>query len=196
MMTPPDGRPDGNHDILDHEAQNLRPDETRLLKFIQAHRNDRDHGFKEFQTSGLLPQVKFFDEELPTHGGADREALIEKCLAYFANQQIISFDPDNGLEVGNNNGQRVGATYSRAASRKYVYMNELQKFFKDKKSLMIYQHKPRFQLLDPVIKGKEALLRKYFPEENIFFVHHTRVFFIFVVQPHHQDINYQLFESP
>lgn len=187
MMTPPDGRPDGNHDILDRETKNLRLDESRLLEFIQAHRNDRDHGFKKFQTSGLLPRVKFFDEELPTHGGVDREALIQRCLASFKEQEVIFFDPDNGLEVRSN-------PYHQAESRQYVYLKELKTFFDAGKSLVVYQHKS-FHSLDVIINSKMDMLKEYFKNHNIFIVSHTRILILFVVQPGHEVINYQLFES-
>ncbi len=188
MLTPADGRSDGNHDIPHRDTVYLQPDEARLLEFLQTHRKDRDHGFKQFQTSGLLPGVTFFDDTMPARGGPERNALIQRCSSFFSNEDVISFDPDNGLEVPT-------VPYNRLRSDKYVYVNELKFFVDSGKSLMIYQHKPMHQKLNKVEDSKRRLLEKFFPQQNIFFINHTRVFFIFVIQPHHNAINIKLFES-
>ncbi len=183
MLTPPDSGGDGNHDIPDRDTLNLQPDEVRLFEFLRAHRVNRDHGFREFQSSGLLPDVKFFDEELPTCGGAERETLIGRCLSYFSDRDVIFFDPDNGLEV-------TTVPYHQSGSEKYVFLTELRLFFDHGKSLIIYQHRPQRQNFEQVIDSKMAILEKYFPKKNIFFAYHTKdVFSIFITQPHHEIIN-------
>jgi hypothetical protein len=62
-----------------------------------------------------------------------RSAWIERCFELTANCELVFFDPDNGLEVNS-----VPKTHAKAG--KYIYWDELSRFWKRGNTLFIYHH--------------------------------------------------------
>ena len=92
---------------------------------------------------GLLPSTtRFFAEPISTSDiiAADRrervrqrDAWLRACLRYTAACELVFFDPDNGLEIAS-----VPKHHPRAG--KYVYWEELARFWQRGNSLLVYHH--------------------------------------------------------
>ena len=62
-----------------------------------------------------------------------RSAWIERCFELTANCELVFFDPDNGLEVNS-----IPKTHPRAG--KYIYWDEISRFWSRGDTLLIYHH--------------------------------------------------------
>ena len=83
----------------------------------------------------LVPGASYFDTVLRDHRLA-RAEYFEAARQVLRNSDLVFVDPDNGIEVPST---KLGA----AESSKYVYWAELQAFYADGQSILVYQHFPR-----------------------------------------------------
>jgi hypothetical protein len=92
---------------------------------------------------GLLPEdTVFCDAWISSADGLPssprerlrhRDAWLEACLAVTARCNLVFFDPDNGLEIPS-----VQKAHIKAG--KYVYWEELERFWQRGVSLLVYHH--------------------------------------------------------
>lgn len=135
MLTPPDGRSDGNKLAYLDQPERYRdfdPDLFDLLKGAAAVPDDRR--LRSIKESGIIPGAVYFNDTLPD----DREgraAYMTACSQALRDVDLVFFDPDNGMEVAKKKGHRD--------SSKYVYLDEIASFYAAGKSVLIYQHFPR-----------------------------------------------------
>jgi len=130
----------------------------------------------------LFKKYKFeFIHDIIEDNKKSREDYFKRVYESVEKNDIIFFDPDNGLEVkshkkGNKN------------SSKYVYWDEVKEVYRRKKNLLIYQHfphVPKEEYLKKRVKECRAELNIN-NEAEIISIKTKNVVFFFIVQ---NDIN-------
>lgn len=126
-------------------------------------------GVRAIEEAGLLPRAAFHG--LLLDDDADRRvayfAMLRKGLG---DDDLVFFDPDNGLEV---QSVRAGSR----GSHRYLYWEEALGCVASERSLCIYQHIPRV----PRDAYTESLLRRLsadVPTHDVFAVRTSRVAFL------------------
>lgn len=134
MLTPSDGRPDGNKLAYLQQPERHRHIDPELFDILghAAAEPDRRR-LATIENSGAIPGTAYHNELLPDEL-AGRHAFMGRCAYEFRDVDLIFFDPDNGLEVSLPKG--------RKNSSKYLYLDEVAAFYASGKSLLIYQHFP------------------------------------------------------
>jgi hypothetical protein len=137
MLTRSDGSSDGNK--LGYLS---RPDEyqsfdSELFEVLARVATEPDgRRLQSIEESGVIPNADYFNAVL-SDDRASRIEFMERCSGAFAEADLIFFDPDNGLEVSLPKG--------RKNSSKYLYLDEVEAFYRVRKSLLIYQHFPHVE---------------------------------------------------
>ena len=84
------------------------------------------------EDSDLLDATTFYSEGVPDDRDG-RHRWAEGLYGAAKDANLVFLDPDNGIEI-------PSKPYGRKHSSKYVYWGELERLWKDGKSLLIYQH--------------------------------------------------------
>lgn len=138
MLTPPDGRTDGNKLTYLNRPDLHRHFDPELFDLLgQAAAEPDQRRLAAIEESGVIPGATYFNEVLSDRSPA-RAAYITACAASFADVDLVFFDPDNGIEVRS-------IPVGRRNSSKYVYLDELRCFYEAGKSILVYQHFPRIE---------------------------------------------------
>ncbi len=109
------------------------------LKHIVAGRRN----IKEIEGGRILPkETAFYSEPIPYSSTSpfkrevDRENWFRESLSRLNNVDIIFLDPDNGIQT-----DKVRKTMIKAI--KYVFRDEIKRYYELGKSLIIYNHRDR-----------------------------------------------------
>jgi hypothetical protein len=116
----------------DHDAR-LYDELCRLLA------TGVDRSILHAEAWGLVPRARYFPALLGD-SRVDREAYFARAWGYLADQPLIFFDPDIGLET---RSIRPGHKHSS----RYLFWNEVEETFRLGHSVVIYQHFPRQERL-------------------------------------------------
>jgi len=138
MLTPDDGRTDGNQiDYLKRPKRwaSLDPNLFEYLRECVLTNGDRRVSLIE--RSGLLHSTTYFSEKVP-RSQSKRNLLFQRMLSAADDCDLVFLDPDNGIEV-------PSTPYGQRGSEKYVYWREIRCLFNHGYSLLIYQHFPRVE---------------------------------------------------
>ncbi len=197
MLTPDDGRADGNmrayldegatsewrhydealHDLLASEVS------VRALKDKQLRLRTYDQ-FLSIERRVLIKGGVYFNDYLTRHL---KHELIDDSRVYFeraaeifssANADLIFFDPDNGLT------QTCSITNARAI--KYLYFREAKKLYDSGKSPVVYQHFP-FVPRDKFIPDIIRRLSEFLGGCTVRAFETPNVLFLVAVQPEHEQ---------
>jgi hypothetical protein len=99
MLTPPDGRPDGNKVEYLKQPDQYRAYDPELFDLLAKEVGETGpRRLRAIEKSGIIPRAIYFNEYLADHAGM-RRAYFEAALEAMAKADLISFDPDNGLDV-------------------------------------------------------------------------------------------------
>jgi len=131
MLTPDDGRSDGNFTQYLAQPGRWRHFDPQLFDALAA-AVPSGRSVRVFPSLELLRSARFVDEIVPDSAAA-REACFSAARALLGGSDLVFVDPDNGLEIAS---CRVG----RKGSSKYVRREELRTLFQDGPSLLVYQH--------------------------------------------------------
>ncbi|MBW7887917.1 MAG: hypothetical protein H3C35_06105 [Bacteroidetes bacterium] len=139
----------------------------------------RKRNVKEIEKNNVLKkEVQFFSEELQSK---NRKEWFTKSIGVLKHADIIFCDPDNGIEV-------QSCSIEKPESVKYLYLQEMKKYYELGKSLIIYQHgirkKKNIQFLE-----RKAQLVKYLniSSENVRAVYSKRRFYFILMQKNHKQ---------
>ncbi len=129
----------------------------------------------------ILHNAKFYtDQILPeSKNGFNRSNWFKESCEYLKNCDVFFLDPDNGIET---------KSCTRKKLPKYVLIDEIEKYYKYGKSLIIYQHldmKPNEERLKRYKEIKSLLFA-----ERIFYLRYHRQSardYIFILQQKHYD---------
>jgi hypothetical protein len=118
------------------------------LKKVQAPPQESD--LQRIEAEGIVPGATFFDEDTPNKL-AERQAFHARCMAAFADRDLVFFDPDSGLQV-------KPVPKGRKRSNKYVFECEIGDHYRTGRSALIYQHFPMHVTHDVCIANAASRL--------------------------------------
>ncbi len=178
MLTPPEEAGGGRSvEYLDDPAawRELDPPLFDLLgESMSGDRRD----LTSLERSDLLPGARFHSPPLPREA-EERTTYFRKMREAFADQDLVFFDPDVGLE-----GER--GPVRRADSVRYLTWEELVRTYRAGHSVLVYQHFPREpHRLFVEQRVRELLARTEAPEAHSFRWSAAHVVFLLAVQPDH-----------
>ena len=132
MLTPPDGRPDGNKIMYLSRPDEWRRRDPQLFDVLQTAAARKQRHVSGLERSGLLPAAKFYSEPLcdDTHR---RVAYFNTALKALEDTDLLFFDPDTGLEVSS-------VPYGQSGSSRYLYWREVEEAGRRGGSLVVFQH--------------------------------------------------------
>ena len=133
---------------------------------------------KRIETDGIVPGATFFNDDTPDKL-VERQAFHRRCIATFADRDLVFFDPDNGLEV---KSVRKG----RKRSSKYVFECEVGDHYRAGRSALIYQHFPRHVAREACIANAASRLAARLPGVSIWSTVTPHVVFLLAVRPEHE----------
>ena len=177
MLTADDNRNDGQ--ILDYLGQPNQWQGYDPPLFKKLHSIVNKHCQRTVslvQSLDILPGAAFAAHLLPDDAKS-REKIVLSAFDSFSGNEVVFFDPDNGLEV-------QSKPLGRKNSNKYVYFSEVTKAFARGHSLLIYQHFPRINR-DQYIADRTSQLHKAAKTSTIFSFSTSFVCFFVVPQKEH-----------
>jgi hypothetical protein len=178
MLTPPDGRADGNKvGYLDDPTKWGRYDPPLfdVLKSV-VHDQPRER-LREIERSGIVPGAVYFNDIL-ADDLAGRQKYFTEAAKKLSATSLIFFDPDNGLEVASN-------PKGRKDSSKYLYFDEVAAAYSAGHSVLIYQHFPR-ERRDTYVARLGSRLRQVAPDALLWEFRTSHVVFLLLAQPRHE----------
>ena len=122
---------DGERELTEKEIS-INPELYEVLVKSRSLNNRNVYNIEAYFKKHIRHGVKYFTE-LHTQDCNEIE-YEEKAVKQLADQNIIFFDPDNGIEV---------SSMTKANKYKYISYHLLQRFWNLGKSLIIYQHNDR-----------------------------------------------------
>ena len=179
MLTDADSGNDGKFIEYLREPQKWRAYNAAL--FDSLVRCVHDTGIRTVKWAhqpGFLPSTVFYDALLTDKIDA-RQQYFERFLEMAQGNDLVFFDPDNGLEV---RSTAVG----RKGSSKYVYWDELTRTFTAGYSILMYQHFPRIDHKVYLKRLAEDAGRRTGMREIISFST-ANVVFLLIPQPRHLE---------
>ena len=133
MLTPPDGRSDGNKVEYLSQPDKWRHFDPELFNLLKSAVDEPDNRrLGVIEDSGAIPGAEYFNDHLPEQQ-AGRRKYFGGALTQLADCDLIFFDPDNGLEI-------PSMPKGRQGSYRYLYGDEIRKAYDRGHSLLIYQH--------------------------------------------------------
>lgn len=135
MRTARDGRTDGRRVGYLEDAAGLGALDpavfTALGGMIQAGRRS----VAALQATGVLPGARFYQGMLRDDAAA-RARYFERVWRELGPEDLVFFDPDNGLQVRS-------VPHGRRNSCKYLFWHEVERALGERRSVCVYQHFPR-----------------------------------------------------
>jgi hypothetical protein len=182
MLTENDIRNDGGRIIYLRQREDFRfydPDlfdalhhavikkDSRTILWIKKHRLiSHARYLNEYVSDNINHRQQYFDRLSPIAQGSD----------------LIFFDPDNGIEI-------KSKSKGKKDSNKYLYWDEIERFWKLGYSLLIYQHFPRVNRPGYIRKVSKALSKNIRTSEIITFKTSTVAFFLLTQSRHRKKIH-------
>lgn len=175
MLTPPDGRADGNkRGYLGEPAKHRHFDPELFDTLLAADAPEGSRRLQAIEESGAVPEAVYFNDPLPT-GEGERDRFMARCGEALAECDLVFFDPDNGLEV------KSVQRWSPDAKR-YLYLRELAAYYTTGRSILIYQHFPRIER-DAFIASTIERLHDIAPDSVVRPFRTPHVAFLLVLHP-------------
>jgi hypothetical protein len=165
------------------------PDLCQSLKIIVKSKN---RNIAAVQESGIFPSDTIYYDSPLAYGKNipidKRESIraqwLQKGYDIVKGQDIIFFDPDNGLEV-------KSVKMHNLKGPKYVFYDDLPTIIDRQQSLVIYQHLCRSEDAKNQIERRGDEMKNKLGVKNVFAIRYrrgpARVFFI-IPSPHHTNI--------
>lgn len=179
MLTPPDGRPDGNKvAYLNQPAyERFDPPLFALLKQVKDAPDGRR--LVLIEESGIIPGAVYVNAIVPDKL-PERQAWFTAALTTLQGCELIFFDPDNGLDVAS---KRKG----QLNSSKYLYRDEVAATYRAGHSVLIYQHFPREER-QAFIERIAADLHALTPGSQVWVFRTSHVAFFLLIHPQHDRV--------
>lgn len=173
MLTPDDGRPDGN--IRSYLNAKTDPHDPELFQSLKtfAHRRHVAH----IEGSTLITGANYFGELVPQDIEARKDYFI-RLKSLSAKSDLVFLDPDNGIEVRS-------CPKDRRNSPKYIYWDELAEICGQGKSLLVYQHFPRVKR-DVYVPWLIKEAKQRLSAKTVIMLKAGNVGYLLVLQPKHE----------
>lgn len=174
MLTASDGRADGGRLAYLDDPERFAELDPEAFTALGALVRGGRRSVAAVQDAGLLGQARFHAALLGDEPAA-RERYFANLLAALGVEDLVFFDPDNGLPV-------ASVTRGRRNSCKYLYWHELERALEERRSVCVYQHFPRVQRAVYVDTRVQAL-RERFPNHAAFAVSSSSVAHLVCARP-------------
>lgn len=177
MLTPPDGRTDGNKiQYLKQPAKWRFYDPLLFDALCSVTKIEGEDRLSSLEKSGILPNTCFFNVALDDDLRS-RESFFAQASARLRNTQLVFYDPDNGIEIPSKpKGHRNSA--------KYIYLDEIVATFAQGQSALVYQHFTR-ENRQHFIERLAKTLSSTIPDASIWTFRSPHVVFILLAHPNH-----------
>lgn len=161
-----------------------------LYKKLKEKVGNKQRNIKSIEDGYVLPKSTIFYTEPipymslnPKEREADREKWFAKSLHKLETANIVFLDPDNGIQT-----KSVRKTHKRAV--KYVFDDEIQRYYEAGKSLIIYTHRDRSKESD--YKQKLLDIKDILNDEEkmrvLKFKRYSVRHYLFLMQKEHENL--------
>ena len=123
----------------------------------------------------IVPGTTFFNEFVP-NSRTERNSYHTRCMAAFADRDLVFFDPDNGLEVKSATGKKRS---------KHVLLDEVADHYAGGRSVLFYQHLGQTLPRRAFAEEKAAKLRAVLPGASMSAFDTPHVVFLLAARPEH-----------
>lgn len=175
MLTEPDGTTEGGKTKYLNQENKYRHFDPILFDYLSAMINTQQRKVWSMPTD-LLPST-IFHSDLLTDRGHERLDYFQKLRQIAVDAQLIFFDPDNGLEI-------KSVQKGRKRSSKFVYWDELSEVYRQKKSILLFQHFRRIKH-EPFISEMASEMRARLGIESVISLRTNNVVYFLLPQPEH-----------
>ena len=181
MLTENDTRSDGRRISYLQQPGNFRSFDQDLFDTLhKAVIKKNSRTIQMIQKHRFISQARYLNE-LVSDTIDHRQKYFERLSHIAQDSDLIFFDPDNGIEV-------KSKLKGKKDSNKYLYWDEVERFWKHGHSLLIYQHFPRVNRFDYIRKLSSELCLKTGANELITFKTSTVAFFLLPQLRHRKKI--------
>jgi hypothetical protein len=135
MLTAPDGRKDGGKLAYLDAPERLRGFDPPLFDALGALVAAGTRSVRAVEAGPVLSSARFYAPVI-SDALSDRARYFNDFFATIGHDDLVFFDPDNGLEV-------ASVVKGRRNSSKYLYWDELEHALGGARSVCVYQHFPR-----------------------------------------------------
>jgi hypothetical protein len=181
MLTENDTRKDGGRISYLQQPEDFHSFDPTLFDALHhavIKKNNRT--IQHIQKLRLIPHARFINE-LVSDTADHREKYFVQLSRTAQGSDLIFFDPDNGIEV-------KSKSKGKKDSSKYLYWDEIERFWKLGYSLLIYQHFPRVNRLDYIHKVSKELRKNIRINEIIAFKTSSVAYFLLPQSSHRKKI--------
>jgi hypothetical protein len=175
MLTPDDGRSDGNSTSYLGEPKRWREYDPPLFDALAA-AVPAGRSIAAVMERGLLGDALFVDALVPDNA-VERATLFASARASLRAAEIVFLDPDNGLEI-------PSCAPGRKGSSKFALQREIEELFAAGHSILVYQHFPREERL-AFVRRMAAQFRSVMPASAVGCFQTSNVAFFLLSQPCH-----------
>jgi hypothetical protein len=135
MLTSPDGRRDGGQLSYLARSARFRPVDTELFDAMRSLVHEDSRSVAAVANAAVLPGARYITAVVPDEP-AGRKSYFAEVWELLRYDDLVFFDPDNGLEVASVPKHRRGAS-------RYLYWDEFAVAACEGRSVCVYQHFPR-----------------------------------------------------
>jgi len=176
-LTPDDKGTDGRHIDYLQSPEEWAHYDSDLYHGLKRLTSD-DRAVSKIETAGLLMNAEYFSLLVPDIGLDERSEWAENLMEAAKERDFVFLDPDNGIEIPT-------TRYGNSGSSKYAYWCEVSRLVKSRKSLLIYQHRPRMIAQAVVVSNLLKELGNRYPECEVDAFYTGNVAFFLVLRPEH-----------
>lgn len=151
---------------------------SQLSKIV----NSENRGIKLIEESNVLPEGTIYYSEEVKQGKELRENWFKQSLSILKNADLIFLDPDNGMEV------KSCPSKGRKKSIKYVYCDEVEEYYKNGQSILIYQHATRKKLEEHRNEWAERFIKNLkLNKDQLVSIKGNSRYYILIMQQKHKN---------
>jgi hypothetical protein len=161
MRTARDGRTDGRRVGYLEDAAGLGGLDPAVFAALGGMVRSGRRSVVALQDTGVLPGATFYPGMLRDDATA-RVRYFERVWRGLGREDLVFFDPDNGLQVRS-------VPHGRRNSCKYLFWHELERALGERRSVCVYQHFPRVKRA-AFVQRCLAELAERFPASGVFAV--------------------------
>ncbi|HDL01570.1 MAG TPA: hypothetical protein ENH23_04985 [candidate division Zixibacteria bacterium] len=179
MLTPPDGRTDGDFlnylhspDSWEHYDSNLYGTLHEIIK------TKKDRDIKRIEQSNILFDTEFYSDILADDAGS-RSLYFRNLFAQLNGVDLIFCDPDNGFEV-------KSTPLGRKNSSKYLYWAEFNEIYSMGYSVLVYQHFTR-EARESFIERLSKRIKTETASQSVYSFRTSHVVFFLAAQERHKE---------
>ena len=143
---------DGRHTAYLKDTAKWRQYNAAIFDAIKSSVERGQRELSLFEKLGFIANGRYC-YDLWCEDPSGRRASVERFTSTLCSEDVVFFDPDNGIEV-------KSITASARGSSKYVFFEELDIAWRKGHNLIVYQHFPRANRIDFLEAKISAIFRR------------------------------------